>query len=781
MGGCCFHCGLSVLEPGRFRAAVLGAERQLCCAGCEAVVRTITAAGLESYYETRTSLAAPPALAPETIFTAGSKGDEAALILDRVRCAACLWLIERTLRRVPGVLRADVNYATQRAHVSWDPARTGLAKIVEAVRAVGYDAASYAPERQAQVDRREERGALWRLFVAGFGAMQVMMYAFPAYLDAGAGTLSADASQLMRWASLFLTLPVMLFSCGPFFAGALHELRAGRLGLDTPIALGLAGAFGASVWATVAGSGEVYFDSVSMLVFLILGARYVQAMVRRRAARALDRLYRTNATPSLSVGEQCHVAPGERIPADGVVVAGASSADESLLTGESRPVAKGPGDELVGGSVNLDQPLTMRVTRVGGDSRAAMIARLVERAASLKPAIIEAADRAAQPLTCVVIAVAIAAFFWSGSFWTCVAVLVVTCPCALALASPIVLTRVNAFLFGRGVLVTRSRALQSLEKTTDVLFDKTGTLTEGKLRVAGIIALGLQDESECLALAGALEATSRHPIAQAFKVADPRAVETPRYVAGRGIEGRIGGRRLRLGSADFCTELGGQPSPFGCVPGGRTRICLADEHGWLAAFDLEDRLRPDALMLVGELEKRGLRVHLLSGDHAEAAAAAARSVGIERSVGAMMPKDKFDYVRRLQSEGRVVTMIGDGTNDAPVLAAADASIAMGSGADSALLQADVILQSSSLSRVLDTLDAASRAMRLVRQNIGWAIAYNVVALPLAAAGFIGPLEAAIGMGASSLAVLLNAMRPLSKDGSWKASTSSSRSPSPSYS
>ncbi len=789
----CFHCGLPVPQPGRFRATLLGAERELCCAGCQAVASTIAASGLERYYTTRTS----DAITPREMVSAvenpavenrhvDPSGCEAALILERVRCPACLWLIEHTLRRVPGVVRADVNYATQRAQVRWDPARAGVAQIIEAVRAVGYDAIPYAPERQAESERRADRAALWRLFIAGFGAMQVMMYAFPAYVDGGSGALSAEAAQLMRWAGLLLTLPVMLFSCAPFFAGAWRELRAGRLGLDAPISLGLAGAFAASAWATATGSGEVYFDSVSMLVFLILGARFVQAAVRRRALRALDRLYRTGATRSLSIGERCTVAPGERIPADGVVEEGESSADESLLTGESRPVAKAPGDELAGGSVNLDQPLTMRVTRVGSETRAALIARLVERAATLKPRAIEAADRAAQPLTYIVIAVAAASWFWSGSFWSAVAVLVVTCPCALALASPVVLTRVNTFLLARGVLVTRSRALQALEKATDVLFDKTGTLTEGKLRLARVIPIGAHGEAECLALAGALEATSRHPIAHAFSTSESgssrlKTATAARYVAGQGVEGAVDARRLRLGSARFCSEYCGQPSPLATPSGAQTRIFLADERGWLAAFDLEDRLRPDAAALVGELTRRGLRVHLLSGDGPKAAAVLARSVGIERCSGAMTPRDKYEYVRALQAGGRVVAMVGDGLNDAPVLAVADASIAMGGGADSAQLQADVILQGGALGGVLETLDAASRAMRLVRQNIGWAVVYNLVALPLAAAGFIGPLEAAIGMGASSLGVLLNAMRPLACGKSWKASTSSSPSPSPSYS
>ena len=415
----------------------------MCCAGCQAVARTIVAAGFERYYETRSGLGPPPQDLPpleayddplaqkEFVAASGENLREAALILDRIRCAACLWLSEQWLRQVPGVLRVEINYATHRAHLAWDARRVKLSEILEAIRAIGYDAYPYDPRRQDELERRERRSALWRLFVAGFGAMQVMMYAFPAYLDAGAGTLSAASEQLMRWASLALTTPVMLFSCRPFFAAAWSELRRRRIGLDTPIALGLAAGFGASAWATFAGRGEVYFDSITMLVFLLLGARFIEASARRRAARELDHLSRwmpsfalrlrdpadaasVERVPAhrLAAGERVLVPAGERVPADGVVERGDSSADESLLTGESRPVAKVAGAALVGGSVNLEQPLVMRVTRAGAETQAAAIPRLVERAASGKPRLVERADCLAPRLTLPRRPVAGGAFLW---------------------------------------------------------------------------------------------------------------------------------------------------------------------------------------------------------------------------------------------------------------------------------------------------------------------------------------------------------------------------------
>jgi Cu2+-exporting ATPase len=694
-----------------------------------------------------------------------------------VRCAACLWLIEQALRRHPGIAHAAVNYATRRAQVTWEPEKTSLAQIIASIRAFGYDACPYDPRRQDELERRERRAALWRLFVAGFGAMQVMMYAFPAYVD----EVGPEAAQLMRWASLLVTAPVLVFSCAPFFSGALQELRRRRLGLDTPIALGVGFGFAASAWATVTGAGEVYFDSICMLAFLLLGARTLESAARRRAARALDPLLRFASGKDLAPGETVRVAPGERVPADGVVVEGASTADESLLTGESRPLPKRAGDELVGGSVNLEQPLVMRVTRAGADTRAAAIARLAERGAASKPRLVESAERVARALTGVIVLVAAAAGLHSSNPWIAIAVLVVACPCALALAAPVVLTRASGVLLGRGVLLVRARALESLERVTDVVLDKTGTLTIGRPTLARVEPLGRLERDACLELARALEASSRHPVARAFGGEPALEASAARNFPAQGVEGRVGGRRVRVGTEAFCQGLCGAPPPGPAHPNfDGSYVFLADEGGWLAAFELEDGLRPEAAALVSQLRKRNLKVHLATGDRPEVGAALARALWIENCTGAMTPQDKVRYVEELQRQGRVVAMIGDGLNDAPVLARADVSFAMGGGADAAQLGADVVLMGNSLEGIAETLRLARRAMRLVRQNIGWALAYNALALPLAAAGWIGPWEAAAAMGASSLTVLANALRPLAEP-EWKASTSSFPSRSPSYS
>ena len=769
----CFHCGLPA-GPGARRALVLGEPRDFCCAGCEAVARTIVDGGLEAYYRTRTRPAPVPADKP--LPELAGNASEVALMLEGVRCAACLWLIEQTLARAAGIVRAEVNYTTRRARLEWDPRRTNLPSLVAAIRAVGYDAAPYDPRAQEALWSRERRRALWQLFVAGFGAMQVMMYAFPAYISDG--ELGADAEALMRWASLLITLPVLAFACQPFFAGALAELRNRRVGLDTPIAIGLAGGFAASAWATVVGEGAVYFDSIAMLAFLLLGARYAQLMATRRATAALDGLLAWAAPSALAPGDRVAVAPGERVPADGVVEEGISSADESLLTGESRPVPKRPGDALVAGSVNLEQPLALLVTRAGAATRAAAIARLAERAATERPHLVAMAERVGRALTIGVLFAAPMAAWHAGDAWIAVAVLVATCPCALALAAPLVLVRAQARLLGRGALVTRSSAYETLARVTDVVLDKTGTLTNGALSVARIIPFEGSGE-RCIDLARSLEATSRHPVARAFGAGALQAVDDVVHHPAAGIEGRVNGERVRIGTESFCQALAGTPAP--CHPNfDAGQVFLAAGGRWLAAFELADTVRSDATMLVAGLRARGIEVHLASGDRAEVGAVLARDLWIERFAGALTPEEKCVYVERLQRDGRVVAMVGDGLNDAPVLARANVSFAMGSGADAAQLRADVILPGNRLSSILEALDTARRAMLLVRGNFAWSLAYNALVLPLAAAGFIGPWQAALGMAASSLVVLINASRPLAPK-TWKASTSSSRSPSLSYS
>ncbi|MEO8203964.1 MAG: heavy metal translocating P-type ATPase [Betaproteobacteria bacterium] len=801
----CFHCGLAVPAGGSLQVLVLGESRRMCCAGCEAVTRTIVASGFQSYYETRDQpkAGAPPRLAdlpPSAIYDdplaqhrfvarTAAHEREATLLLDGVRCPACIWLNERFLRRQPGVISVAINYSTRRMLVAWDERRLALSGIIEAIRSLGYDAFPFDPQKQRAREMEEQRASLWRLFVAGFGAMQVMMYAFPRYMD-DAGTISAQDGQILRWAGLVLTAPVIAFACGPFFRSAFADLRAMRMGIDVPVSLGLLAGFAASAWATVAGSGEVYFDSVSMLAFLLLASRHFELSARRKAAAGLDRLARW--MPSLALrldsegsgpgcriaahdlrpGDRVLVAPGELVPADGPVESGEGSTDESLLTGESRPVAKTAGSWLIGGSINVDQPLVMRVARAGMDTHAAAIARLMERAAAGRPRLVEAADRVARVLTWLVLGIALATLVgWaavdvSRAAWTAIAVLMVGCPCALGLAAPFALASATGALARRGVVVRSAQAIEALAAITDVVVDKTGTLTEGRLRLARIDVLAGTDAATCLGIARALEAGSAHPVARALEEGGAReaacdavpAVCNARHAAGSGIEALVDGTRMRIGTRRFVAGIAGRANWIEPDHAAESAVYLGAHNHWLARFALGDCLRPDAAGMVDALRARGLPIHLISGDDPRVVREVAARLGIDRFQGEISPSGKFDYVRHLQAQDRKVALIGDGLNDAPGLAQANVSIALGQGAPLSLRQADFVLMSGKLAGVPDAVRIAQAAMAAIRQNFGWSIAYNAVALPLAAFGFVGPLEAAVGMAASSFVVILNSAR-----------------------
>jgi Cu2+-exporting ATPase len=772
----------------------------MCCAGCQAVAQTIAGHDLGAYYRSRTAFAprgqtqsSDEALSlydrPEVQreFVRDVDGTrETTLLLEGITCAACVWLNERRLAQLPGVLGAEVNYTTRRARVRWDPGRISLSQILEAVAAIGYRAFPASNENAEAARRRETRAALWRLFVAGFGMMQVMMYALPTYL-ADDGTMSADIEQLMRIASLILTVPVILYSCAPFFRGALRDLRLRRLGMDVPVALGIAVAFTASVYATLAGRGEVYFDSVTMFVFFLLGGRFLELRARQRAAASLEYLDRalplgahrllrypdsldTEEVPAvaLAAGDMVLVKPGEVVPADGVLAQGETETDESLLTGESRPVAKRSGAPMVAGAVNRLHAAVLRVEHAGEATRASHIRRLTERAAGERPRLVEATDRVAGWFVGAVLLLAAGAWLgWSSvdpsrALWIAVAVLVVTCPCALSLATPTALAVAVGALARRGVVATRGHAIEALARVTHVVFDKTGTLTQGSLELESIQPLGTQTAAGVLSLAAALEAGSEHPIASAIldaaraEGAMPRAAQELRSLAGAGVEALVDGVRYRLGTRQFVAELAGT-APAGESAPATTPVWLGREGAWLARFAFADQLRPEARAVVDALRASGKHVVILSGDDPDTVAGVARTLGIDDCRGGLDPEGKHAQVRALQAQRAVVAMVGDGVNDAPVLALSQLSIAMGSGAVLSQAYADLVLLSG-LRGLLEAASLARRTLRIVRQNLAWAVAYNVVAVPLAVAGYVTPWLAGVGMAASSLLVVLNALR-----------------------
>jgi P-type Cu2+ transporter len=804
----CYHCGLPVPAGIDLSVDIDDQQRQMCCAGCQAVASAIVAGGLVDYYRHRDAMpespreAIPQALQELGLFDhpdvqknfvrpIGEHEREAALILEGITCSACVWLNEQHIARQPGVIAVDINYATRRARVRWDERQIKLSQILEAIAAIGYRAHPYDVARSELLAQKERKTALWRLFVAGFGMMQVMMYAVPVYL-AKEGTMTADIEQLMRWASMLLTLPVIFYSAAPFFSHAWRDLKLRRVGMDVPVALGVGSAFVASVWATLTVSGEVYFDSVVMFVFFLLGGRFLEMVARQKAARGVEALARALpafasryslypggelervAVNDLIAGNVVLVSPGEIIPADCTVIDGASSVDESLLTGESRAIQKQYGDMVIGGTMNIGSPLTLRVDHVGESTRLASIQRLMERASAEKPHIVEMADRIAARFVGALLAVAFvtgAVWWWldpSQALWVFVAVLVVSCPCALSLATPAALTVATGVLSRNGVLVTRGHAIETLARATHVVFDKTGTLTEGRPALVETLATGTLDSHQALALATEMELGSEHPIGRAFRVAIGRSAESGceevraiRAVTGQGVEAEWHGEVVRLGTPGFVGAIHGLPLPEGCrewQSQGDTIVALGVADGWLGVFRLSDRLRESAARAIAALRAQGLHLSVLSGDAAETVARVAVDLGIESALGGMTPEGKHDAIRRLQQQGALVAMVGDGVNDAPVLAQAHVSIAMGGGTDLARSQGDIVLLSNDLEHLSAGIDTARRTLRVIRQNLVWAFAYNTVAIPLAMGGLVTPWMAGIGMSASSLFVVLNALR-----------------------
>jgi len=788
----------------------------MCCLGCQAVAQAIVDNKLTDYYHRRDALpesrreAAPEALRELALFDnpefqksfvrqAGDGSDvaaerqrEAALIFEGISCAACAWLNETYLARQPGVLSVDINYATRRARVRWDERRIRLSQILAAVAAIGYRAYPYDVARSEQLAQDEQRAALWRLFVAGFGMMQVMMYAVPAYL-AGAGEMSDDIAQLMRWTSLVLTIPVAGYAALPFFRNAWRDLKLMRAGMDVPVSLGVGSAFAASLWATLSGEGEVYFDSVTMFVFFLLCGRYLEMLARQAAVRGTEeiarllpafctRLLRYPLTASeriavaaLVAGDVVQVQPGEVIPADGVVIEGESSAEEALLTGESQPVAKQPGVAVIGGSINRASPLVLRVEKTGEATRLAAIRRLMERAATEKPRIVRLADRAASWFVAALLVLAVVtAYAWlridpDRALWIFFSVLVVSCPCALSLATPMALATATGALSKIGLLATRGHAIETLARATHFVFDKTGTLTHGRLRLKQTIVLGDVDADQALRLAAALEQGSEHAIGKSlgrslhasFATEEmlPAFKEVKAYT-GQGVEGRFNDRPHRIGRIEFVQSLHGRslPQQVQADADGDTWVALGDEQGWLALFSFSDSIRPQARSLIAALRADGCAVTLLSGDTPAAVAEVARRLGITDAHGGLSPQDKHEFISRLQESGAIVAMIGDGVNDAPVLARAQVSIAMGSGTELARAQGDFILMTDDIGQIAQGVALCRRTLAIIRQNLIWAAIYNLSAVPLAMFGYVTPWMAGIGMSASSLLVVLNALR-----------------------
>jgi Cu2+-exporting ATPase len=704
---------------------------------------------------------------------------ESYLAVEGMYCPGCSLTIEEALRPLPGVADVQVNGATATARIVWAPGQGRPSQWLAALERAGYRGLPACDQLAAVPRRQARRMMLWRWLVAGFCMMQVMMYAYPAYV-AAPGEMTADVAALLRWAAWLLTLPVLLFSCSPFFASAWRDLRHARLGMDVPVALGILIAFGASTAATFDPQGpmggEVWYDSVTMFVFFLLSGRLLEQRLRDRTAGALEALARRLpetvervaadgrservVVRRLQAGDRIRLQPGEVVPADGRILEGETQVDEALLTGESTPLARHAGQPVIAGSANLGGTVLVLVERTGDATRYGQIVALMERASVEKPAVARLADRFASPfLFAVLLAAAVAAWWWwpqgaGHALGVAVAVLIVTCPCALSLATPAATLAAAGALARRGILVQHIEALEAGASIDTVVFDKTGTLTLDRLWVRAVRTRADLPEAEALALAGALARHSLHPAARALAAAAPAGslqVHGAHEQGGRGVVGRVAGRLLRLGSAAFCGIAAEQGAE-------RAQVHLADEGGWLASFDLEETLRADAPGAVRELQRLGLQAEVLSGDQPAAVQRLAERAGIAQALGGQTPQLKLDHVARLQQAGHRVAMVGDGMNDAPVLARADLSIALGQALPVAQARADFIIQGGQLEGVAAILRQARRTRAVVRQNLGWAALYNAISVPLAIAGQMPPWAAGLGMAGSSLFVVLNAAR-----------------------
>ena len=729
-----------------------------------------------------------------TRWVAGPQGQrwaESSLQLAGLHCAACSGLIEQAVSKVAGVHSVRVSAAAERATVCWDPERTRPSLFIAAIRHAGYDAVpdAAAPARALRV--RQQRQALWRLFVAGFCAMQVMMFATPSYV-AGAGELSDEMRQLLNWGSWIVSLPVMVFSAGPYFSGAWQMLRRGRIGMDVPVALGIAITFIASSGATFAPGGvfgaAVYFDSLTMFVSFLLASRWLELRARQGAAetleRALARLPETAwrldehdqvsavSVQRLHVGDRVRVLLGQSFPADGVLEVGSTQADEALLSGESTPVDKRPGDTVVAGSVNVGAPVAMRVQRVGGDTRLETIVSMMRSALTQRPASARVADRWAAPfLWTVLLLAAGAAAVWSvidpaRAVWVAVSVLIVTCPCALSLAAPATLVAAARGLARHGVLLQRLDAIEVLANARHFFFDKTGTLTQDRLAAgpAVLAKAGAQHwghagsaAAAASACAASLAQWSQHPVSVALAAhgaahtaAELRWTQVDE-VPGQGVSAvDEQGRTWRLGRALWVDAATPLPAD--------TQVALGCQGQLLAGFAVEEALRDGVVQAMQALRDDGVQLRLLSGDSAQRAFALAQRVGITDVMAQATPQDKLAAVVDVQARGDRVVMVGDGVNDAPVLARADASLAMGQGALVSRSHADAVITSNQLGDLVQARRQARRALAIVRQNFIWAGAYNALCIPLALAGYLPPWAAGLGMATSSLVVVLNSLR-----------------------
>ncbi len=823
--GKCYHCHQANPEAPNITLTIDGEEQRFCCYGCQMVTQTIQSCGLSHFYQFRDMPNERPKLdsaaqqqlrqfdeplyQKQFVKYSTDKAQstaKATFIIEGISCAACVWLIESRLKQLPNVIAVNVNLSDHRLDLQWK-SDAQLSDILRPLIEIGYDIHPYHADTADQLQKKAFQRHILRLSVAALGLMQVMMYAVGLYSGQFHG-MDPQYLYFLRWVSALVTTPVVLFSAQPFFSNAWRGLSAKHLNMDVPISIAILGAYFASLWATFTHGEEVYFDSVSMFVFFLLLGRFLEMRARHNTNRTVRNLMRINpdyatllirendidtphAVPvnKIQMGDRLLIKPGEHIPVDGMVIEGKSAVSEAMLTGEfaTRPVSAEHRSQVLAGSQNSDSVLTVEVSATGDNTTLGSIIQLLHQAQQQKPKLAQLADRIAHYFVAAVLTLTLITYLiWqsvdpSRAFWVALAVLVATCPCALSLATPTVLTVAINKLAEHGIVITQLNALPFFAKAKHIVFDKTGTLTAGHFTVQQVDVLQAgqhYDELQVLKLCAYLEQYSEHPIATAFKgiervTVDPitdKASQLPTYVPSQGIEATLNKKRYRLGKRTFAISASStaqtdtfdaSKKTYGDQDGDQSELTLylSENDQLIATITLSDSLRHDAEALTEKLRHDAMTLHLLTGDQPRGAAAVAQALpALEKVASGCSPEQKQTYVKGLTSSGEAVIVVGDGINDSPILSCAHASIAMGSGTDLAKSCADAVLIRDHLSGVHTLRHISQQVERRIQQNISWAILYNISILPLAAMGWVPPYIAAAGMSLSSLLVVINASR-----------------------
>ncbi|MCW9035642.1 MAG: heavy metal translocating P-type ATPase metal-binding domain-containing protein [Rhodospirillales bacterium] len=774
----CTHCNLDIPQ-GVFIKSEEDQNLQFCCTGCEAAYHVIKGLGLGNYYKRRVLDPNIAALKPEddvgTIdyqahAIAETDGTQALyMMVEGMHCAACVWLIETLLQRHEGVTHARLNMSTRRLVVKWQDEKSSANELAGLINGLGYRLVPYDPAALDRVNHEQEKELLRSMAVAGFAAGNVMLFSVSVWAGYFQGMLDVTR-EMMHWLSALIALPAVVYAGLPFYRSALEALRAQRVNMDVPISLAVILASGMSLYQTIVGAQHAYFDSAVGLLFFLLIGRYLDRRARGRAQSAAERLLALNARSATVIDEEGNrqllppseikigmvllVAPGERVAADGEVIEGTSDLDTSLITGESAPATALPGTGVFAGTNNLSAALKVKITASDKDTLLAEIVRLMEDAEQGRAKYVALADRVAKHYAPVVHTLALFTFLWwfflGDALWQealliSVAVLIITCPCALALAVPVVQVIASGRLLKRGIFVKSATALERIAKTDIVVFDKTGTLTLGKPQ---LVNLG-EISQEQLNLAASIAAASKHPLARALCQVAPtvKVAENAQETPGMGMSAGD----YKLGKRAWCEV--------------ETELKVIGPELWLTGpeikpvrFVFKDQAREDAQEVVSTLKKQGKRVALLSGDLEPVVHSMVMELGIDDWQAECSPADKVARLAELKRQGFNVLMVGDGLNDAPALAAAHGSISPTTAADVSQTAADLVFQGAKLSPVLEALATAEKADTLVKQNFALTFLYNGLTIPLAVAGYVTPLIAAIAMSASSLVVIGNALR-----------------------